>query len=52
MQINPSELEQELMDLITRLAESEYSPQKQSAINLIPVIFKNVSKENKKTLLE
>lgn len=51
-QINPIDLEQELMDLVTRLAENDYSPQKQSAINLIPVLYKNVSKESKKILLE
>lgn len=51
-QINPIDLEQELMDLVTRLAENDYSPQKQSAINLIPVLYKYVSKESKKILLE
>lgn len=40
------------MDFINRFADSDYSSQKQSAINLIPVIYKNVSKENKKVLVE
>jgi hypothetical protein len=51
-QINPGDLEKELMELLSRLAESDYSPQKQSAINMIPFIFKYVSKENKKILHE
>lgn len=51
-QINPGDLENELMELLSRLAESDYSPQKQSAINLIPLIFRHVSKENKRNLHE
>jgi hypothetical protein len=52
LQINPGELENELMDLLNRFAESDYASQKQSAINLIPVIYKYVSRENKKNIIE
>jgi hypothetical protein len=47
-QINPSEHEDELMEFIKKLCESEYCPQKKSAINIIPSVYKYVSKDNRK----
>jgi hypothetical protein len=39
-QINPTDIESELIDLIVKLSTSEYMNQRSSAINLIPSIYK------------
>lgn len=50
-QINPVEHETELIEMVNRLANSEYSNQKQSAIHLIPAIYKFLNTSNKQILL-
>lgn len=49
--INITDFETELMELIGKLATSEYSNQKHSAIILIPVILKHMGTINKNILL-
>ena len=51
-QINPTEHENDLMEFIKKFGESEYCSQKKSAINIIPQLYKHVSKDNKKCLVE
>jgi len=51
-QINPSEHESELMEFIRKFSDSEYYSQKKSAINIIPLLFKHVTKDNKRNLSE
>ena len=50
-QVNPADYEADLMDLINRLSSSEYINQRQSAINLIPVVFVHMSGNNKTNLV-
>jgi hypothetical protein len=49
-QINPTEFESELMELILKLGGNEYMNQKQSAINLIPSVYLYVNSTNKSNL--
>ena len=51
-QINPSEHESELMEFIRKFSDSEYCSHKKSAINIIPLLFKHVTKDNKRNLSE
>ena len=51
-QINPSEYEAELMDLLIRLSSSEYINQKQAAVNLIPAVFIFFGSNNKSNLIK
>jgi hypothetical protein len=46
-QVNPSEFENDLVEMLTRLALSDYANQKLSAINLIPSIFNSLSTSNR-----
>lgn len=48
--VNPSDYENDLVDLITRLANSEYANQRQSAINLISPVYKFLNSTNKNTM--
>ena len=49
-QINPSDLETEIMDLINRLSSSEYIHQKQTAIPIIPLVLKGFNNNNRLSL--
>ena len=51
-QINPADHESDLMEFVKKFGESEYCSQKKSAINIIALLYKHVSKENKKYLTE
>lgn len=51
-QINPTEHEGELMEFVKKFGDSEYCSQKKSAINIIPLFYKHVNKENKTYLIE
>ncbi len=50
--VNPKDYETDIMDLILRLGNSEYMNQRQSAINLIPVVFTFMSNNNKANLIK
>ena len=50
--VNPKDYEADIMDLILRLGNSEYMNQRQSAINLIPVVFTFMSNNNKANLIK
>jgi hypothetical protein len=51
-QVNPSDFEADLLDMINRLSASEYINQKQSAINLISIIYKNFNNVNKNVAIK
>ena len=51
-QINPTEHENDLMEFVKKFGESEYCSQKKSAINIISQLYKYVSNDNKKCLVE
>lgn len=51
-QINPCEHEIELMEFLRKFGESEYCSQKKSAINIIPLVYRHFSRDNKQCLLE
>jgi serine/threonine-protein phosphatase 2A regulatory subunit A len=49
--VNPSDFESDLMEILNKLALSEYINHKQSSIQLISLIFKNLNMVNKNTAL-
>ncbi len=50
--VNPNELEEDLMNLINKLASSEYTAHKQSMLSLVPIVIKNFQIKNKETILK
>jgi hypothetical protein len=52
LQINPSDIEGEIIDLINRLLAKEYATHKIPAIDLIPTIYSYLSQSNKSIIVK
>lgn len=52
LQINPSEIENEIFDLIQRLLGKEYSTHKIPAINLLPAVYPFLNQSNKSIVIK
>ena len=52
LQINPSEIENDIFDLIQKLLGKEYSTHKIPAINLLPAIYPFLNQSNKSIVIK
>jgi hypothetical protein len=50
--VSPCDLEDDLMNLINRLATSEYLSQKHSMMNLVPLVYKWFQQKNREIILK